>query len=166
MNNSDESLWAIAEQRIAAIDWLDTTVESGDYSDTYFKELAQLFACNENIQVFLNRSELEACNKALEIAKFLLKDAGYSLFKQSIKTDSGYEFLKEHIKFQIDWGESNNAFERFANTMRERSKQEQLSREYYGDCYGYDYYLGRVHKNFIPPIPEELVEMVMPYAMT
>lgn len=160
MNYIDRKIWAI--------DWLDTTAESGDYSDTYFKELTQLFAYSNkpglSKRMTIEDGELEACNKALVIAKFLLQDAGYKLFRQSEKTEAGYQFFKETIEYEINWDDPNNAYEMFAEIMRKRAEQEQLSREYYGDCYGYDFYLGKVRKKFQPPIPEELVEMVMPYA--
>lgn len=167
MIHYDEALWKIAQKRIWAIDWLDTTVESGNYSDTYFKELTQMLAFSINggvsKRLTIDDGEMEACNNALAIAEFLIKDAGFRLFQQSSKTDTGYIFFDETVLLEVDWESTNNQFDIFANIMRERSKLEQLSREYYGECYGYDYYLGRVNKKFIPPIPEELVESLTPY---
>ncbi len=60
----------INKAREWAINWLSAMIDSGNFSDTYFHEFAQLFAFDNNNKYRVGHDELDSCNKALKMTNF------------------------------------------------------------------------------------------------
>ncbi len=79
--------------------------------------------------------------------------------------NAGYALYMNGKLCKIDWDKTTNDFDIFAEIMRERAIAASYQPIYYGDIYGYDYYIGRINKSLRKYyLPEDIIQTVCPYA--